>query len=55
MSSIPRQTPDEDDSDAWAELAEHRDTLEMCIEEDTAFAPYAENLLDELDNRGYGQ
>jgi hypothetical protein len=52
MSTIPDKT-DDDDTDAWAELAQYRETLEMIIDEDLPFAPYAENLLEELDKRGY--
>lgn len=52
MSSIP-QRPQDNDSDAWETLADNRDVLETIIEEDMPFAPYAENLLDALDERGY--
>lgn len=52
MSTIPDE-PDDAETDAWAELAENRDTLQMTIDEDMPFAPYAENLLDELEKRGY--
>ncbi len=46
-------TPGSDDTDPWAELAEHRDTLEMMIEEDVAWAHRAEMLLERLDKEGY--
>lgn len=39
-------------SDAWDELAEHRDVLEEIVDEGLAFAPQARRLLDELDRRG---
>ena len=42
-----------DDSDAWARLAEHREALEMCIEEETPFADRARQLLDRLEEEGY--
>lgn len=41
------------DYDPWEELAEHEDTLEMLIEEETAMAQDAEILLDELEKRGF--
>lgn len=41
------------EEDIWRQLAEHRDTLEMCIEEDVPFADRAETLLDRLDEEGY--
>lgn len=48
-TSRRRETPD----DPWETLAEHRDVLETVVEEDYPFAPYAENLLEALDERGY--
>ncbi|WP_198667798.1 hypothetical protein [Saliphagus sp. LR7] len=42
-----------DDSDPWKQLAAHRETLEMCIEEGTPFAERAERLLEKLDEEGY--
>jgi len=48
------RTPDsDDDSDPWAELAEHEDPLEMLIKEDVPMAEAAEILLEELKERGY--
>lgn len=44
---------DEEESDPWAELAAHRDTLQMCIEEDVAFADDARTLLAKLEEEGY--
>lgn len=42
-----------DDDHVWEELAEHRETLEMCVEEDVSFADRAEKLLERLDEEGY--
>lgn len=39
--------------DPWERLAEHRDLLEMCIEEETPFSEHARQLLDRLDEEGY--
>jgi len=54
-SPPPGETGDTTDteSDPWEQLAAKRDTLEMCIEEDTPFAGRAKQLLSELDARGY--
>lgn len=41
------------DSDPWEQLAQCRETLEMCIEEDVPFAPHAKRLLERLDEEGY--
>lgn len=42
----------EDDDDVWQRVNEHREALEICVEEDTPFEPYAKRLLEELDDRG---
>ena len=42
-----------DEQDSWAELAEYRDALEMCIDEDVPFAERAERLLERLEDEGY--
>lgn len=39
--------------DPWECLAEHRDALEMCVEEDVPFAERAEQLLEKLEDEGY--
>lgn len=39
--------------DVWRQLAEHRDALEMCVEEEVPFADRAEKLLDRLEEEGY--
>lgn len=44
---------DQQGDDIWAEIAEHEETLEMCIEEDVPFAPRAERLLKRLEEEGY--
>lgn len=49
----PDEVVRENNSDPWAELAEHRHALEMTIEEETPFAEYARELLDRLDEEGY--
>ncbi len=41
------------DRDVWAHLAEHREALEILVEEDTPFAERAERLLDRLEAEGY--
>lgn len=41
------------ENNVWEELAEHRDVLEMCVEEEVAFADDAEVLLERLDQEGY--
>ena len=38
-------------SDVWEELAEHIETLEMLIEEETALEDEARTLLTELEER----
>lgn len=53
--STGSELPANDENDPWEELAEHRETLEMCIEEDTAFADHARRLLTELEEKGYGR
>jgi hypothetical protein len=45
------ETPDT--SDVWERLAERRDALEMCVEEDVPFADRAERLLERLDEEGH--
>ena len=46
-------TASDDQSDPWEELAEHREVLEMCIEEDVPFADRARALLERLEEEGY--
>lgn len=41
------------DTDPWEILAEHRETLEMCIDEDVPLAESAEQLLERLKEEGY--
>lgn len=41
------------ESNPWKRIAEHRETLEMCIEEETSFADQAETLLERLEEEGY--
>jgi hypothetical protein len=41
------------EDNAWEKLAERRDVLEMCIEEEVPFADRAERLLERLDEEGY--
>lgn len=53
MRGIDIEQADDSDADVWARLAEHRDALEMCVEEDVPFADRAEKLLDRLDEEGY--
>ena len=42
-----------ENEDPWAEVAECREALEICIHEDTPFAPYARRLLKKLEEEGY--
>lgn len=51
--STTRTPKSDDDTDPWAELAEHEDTLEMLIEEEVPMAQDAEVLLEELEERGH--
>lgn len=54
MSTIDTtQSDDTDDTDHWETLANNQDTLEMLVEEETAFATYAQHILDALEDRGY--
>lgn len=54
MSTIDKEGGSETaDRDPWEPLAEHRDILEMCIEEETPFADRAAVLLDRLAEEGY--
>ena len=54
MSSLQSGGPPRSESeDPWEELADHREALEMCIEENTPFAEDAEKLLDRLEEEGY--
>ena len=46
-------TTDVPEDDVWEKLAEYRDVLEMCIEEEVPFADRAERLLEQLDEGGY--
>jgi hypothetical protein len=39
--------------EVWRQLAERREALEMCVEEDVPFADRAERLLDRLEEEGY--
>jgi hypothetical protein len=41
------------DDNVWAKLAERREALEMCVEEDVPFADRAERLLERLEEEGY--
>ena len=52
MSSV-QSIDDGDDREVWERVAEHRDMLEMCVEEDVPFAEPAKRLLDRLDKEGY--
>ena len=49
---VPDGTEDDDD-DIWKQLAERREVLEMCVEEDVPFARRAEKLLERLKQEGY--
>lgn len=52
--SILNSLPDEEGNEnPWEQLANHRETLEMCVEEDVAFADRARQLLDRLEEEGY--
>lgn len=53
MSEAQTPPKSDDDDDPWERLAEHRDTLEMMIDEDVAFADRAEQLLERLEEEGY--
>ena len=46
-------TTDVPKHDVWERLAERRDVLEMCIEEEVPFADRAERLLEQLEEEGY--
>lgn len=46
-------SPNQGENDVWERLSKRRDALEMCVEEDVAFADNAEKLLDRLDEEGY--
>jgi hypothetical protein len=50
---IPDPTETDDSTDPWESAAEHQETLEMLVEEETAWASYARRLLDGLAKRGY--
>ena len=39
--------------DVWKQMAERREALEMCVEEDVPFANKAEKLLERLEEEGY--
>lgn len=39
--------------DVWKKMAEQREVLEMCVEEDIPFADRAERLLERLEEEGY--
>ena len=41
------------DESPWEQLATHRDTLEMCVEEDVPFGHRAQQLLERLEEEGY--
>lgn len=51
VQSPKKQTDDE--KDPWEKVAEHRETFEMLIEEDVAFAQDAERILERLEEEGY--
>lgn len=51
-ATSPKNSDDADD-DPWERLAEHRDTLEMMVEEEVAFAGRAQKLLDRLEEEGH--
>lgn len=54
MSSLDVGGPPQTDSEeSWEKLAENRDVLKMCIEEDVPFAEDAEILLEQLEEEGY--
>ena len=55
MSGDSSDTADSSDADddIWKQLAERREALEMCVEEDVPFAQRAEKLLDRLNQEGY--
>lgn len=53
MSTMDDLPGSDDDEDPWERLAEHRDVLKMCVEEDVPFAERAEQLLDCLREEGY--
>lgn len=53
MSDARRTGRDPADAGVWTALAEHRDTLEMLVAEETAFAERAERLLARLEEEGY--
>ena len=46
-------TTDVPEDDVWKKLAERRDVLEMCIEEEVPFADRAERLLEQLEEEGH--
>lgn len=49
--SVTEQSQGENKT-VWEQLAEHRETLEMLRDRETALAEEAETLLQELDERG---
>jgi hypothetical protein len=42
-----------DETDPWKRLAERREALELCVEEELPFAERAERLLERLEEEGY--
>ena len=42
-----------DDANPWERVAEHREALELCVEQDLPFAERAERLLEQLEEEGY--
>jgi hypothetical protein len=53
MRSLTMHVDRESDSDPWEQVAEHEEPLEMVIEEELPFAPYARRLLEALEEEGY--
>lgn len=53
MSKADQQRETDTYESDWEELAEHEDTLEMLVDEETALEEEARTLLAELEVRGY--
>lgn len=41
------------ETDVWERLADSREALEMCVEEDVPFSSRAERLLERIEEEGY--
>jgi hypothetical protein len=52
MSTKTTDTGEQSD-DVWERVAERREALELCVEEDVPFADRAQKLLDRLEEEGY--